>query len=902
MRRIALLGDDRRNALKRGAQSGFTLVEVLVALVIAATVLTPLAAGFVTMVDGSSAARNQLDRAADAARIGNAWTRDVQSVDVGGVNGEPPCPDSSGSGGATDQELVTFSWNSSSSAAVNGPPRSATWVVAGTGADLELIRRYCEGGVPVSQTPLATRIGVNGVAITDIVRGPDAGNPTNFCPAQNFGTSGSPSWISTTCTIVVDGDLQYQLAVGRRVPERAGSTPAPLPPPTPTILVSATQARNTYITVGWTPPTVAAGQPPIDSYRVNVYTSAAANGSPVATATVSGTSAVIEGLANLTSYYVRVQAHNEVGWGQPTAPHGPLTPDSTAPDAATVVGTPVEGDEQISIDWQPNANTGGANVTSWTLIAQPGSGAAVTATVTHGGAQTDQQSGTISGLVNGVSYTVTIVGNNSNGAGLSSPPTGALIPYGVPGPATGLVSTPNNDGTVSLVWVPPTDNGGRPITGYRVIVDNGPAAGPWPSASTWFPAGTTSATLSGLTLGGQYTFRVLTNNLRGYSTSAESDPPILSATLPSAPPAVTVTQSGAGTLAVSWTAAAPNGSAVIEYQVRTVPVIAGTPRTVTGLTTSFTGLTSGTSYTFYVRARNVAGWGPERSSSGVAGGNPSWAGAQPSVTRQSGNNYPFAVNVAWARPSNTGGACINQYRVEYSTNGSTVDSFQTLNATPSGACVGEPATSLGWTGIVAGAQTRWFRIVATNTFGLQATSGWGTIAPTAVCTVIASEDTWAQEGDRTRNHGGNANLQVHRGGDSLFVKFNPTSSGSNCTQFGAPLPAAAAVTGGDVQLYNNDPTSNNRDHRIARVTASWAEYTLTYNNRPGTTNDTATQSAQGGGWKTWWVNASDIQLQRNNATRFGWNVRDVGGSIWSSWATYDSRDRSSQPRLNITFY
>ena len=91
---------------------------------IAATVLTPLAAGFVTMVDGSSAARNQLDRAADAARIGNAWTRDVQSVDVGGVNGEPPCPDSSGSGGATDQELVTFSWNSSSSAAVNGPPRS----------------------------------------------------------------------------------------------------------------------------------------------------------------------------------------------------------------------------------------------------------------------------------------------------------------------------------------------------------------------------------------------------------------------------------------------------------------------------------------------------------------------------------------------------------------------------------------------------------------------------------------------------------------------------------------------------------------------------------------------------------------------------------------------------------
>jgi hypothetical protein len=892
----------------RRSQSGLTLIEVLLALFIAAVVLTPLAAGFITMVDGSSAAREELDRTADAARIGNAWTRDVQSVDVGGVNGEPPCPDSSGSGGVTDQELVTFSWNSSSSAAVNGPPRSATWVVSGTGADLELIRRYCEAGVPVSQTTLASHIGVDGVSITNIVKGPGT-DPTDFCPPKNFGTSANPSWISDSCTIVVDGDLQYRLTVARRAPERAGDTPAPLPPPPPTILVSATQARNTYITVGWTPPTVAAGQPAIDSYRVNVYDNAGGNGAPVASSVVSGTSAVVEGLTNLTDYYVRVQARNVVGWGEPTAAYGPLTPDSTAPDAAAITGTPVEGDTTITVTWQPNANNGGSDVTTWTLIAQPGSGAAVTATVTHSGAQNAAQTGTISGLTNGVSYTVTVVGNNGKGPGLSSPPSGSLIPYGVPGVATNLQTTANSDGTVTLTWVPPADNGGRPITGYRVIVDNGPAAGPWPSASTWYPAGTTTATLNGLTLGSQYTFRVLTNNLRGFSTSGESEPPILSATLPSAPPSVTVVQSGSGGLVVNWTAAAPNGSAVIEYQVRSVPVISGTPRNVSGLTTTFTGLSSGQTYTFYVRARNVAGWGPERSASGIAGGIPNWNGAVPTVSRQSGNNYPFAVNVAWSRPSNTGGLCITAYRVEYSTNNSTWGSSQTITGTPNSSCGGEPGTTLGWTGIEAGAQTRWFRVVAINSLGESLPSGPGTIAPTATCSVIATEDSWVNDDDpvfsanyRDDNYGGDGNLRVDKSSDSAFIKFDPRSNGSSCTQFGQPLPAAASIVGGDVQLYNNNPTGNNRDHTISRVTGNWSEYGITFDNKPGTTNDSDTESAEGSGWKTWAVYGSDIQLQRSAGSRFGWNIRDTGGSIWSDWATYDSREKPSKPTLRIVFY
>lgn len=887
-----------------------TLIETLVALAVTGLVIGPLTAAFVTLFDGGAAVQDELDDGNDAARIGAAWTKDVQSVDVGGVNGGgalgavQPCRGPN-PGNKTIEDLVTFSWATSSAT-----PKTATWTAVGTGEDLSLERVYCEGGNYVSNTVLASNIGVDGVGIHDVVKGPDAGNPYEFCPAKNYGTVGSPSLVSDACTIVVDGSIQYRLEVSRRTPERAGTTPAPLPPPAPTIVVGATQARNTYLTVGWTPPTMAAGQPPIDTYQVYVYTDPAGNGpTAVAPVQVSGTTAVVEGLTNGVAYYVRVQAHNAVAWGALTDPYGPLTPGPTEPDAPGVTGTPIEGDTTLTLSWTPNANNGGSNVTSWILSAQPGSGAVVSVTVPHSGAQGDLQTGTIPGLTNGQSYTVRIQGVNSKGAGLSSDSTTALIPYGIPGPATNLLSLPNPDGSIYLDWEPPADNGGRPILGYRVIVDNGPDdPGDWPSDTTWFPAGTTDATLTGFTLGESYSFRVLTNNLRGYSTSASSDPPILSSTLPTAPGSVNVVQGGtAGSLAVNWTAAGDNGSPVLYYEVRTNPVIAGTPKTVTGMTTTFTGLSSGQSYTFYVRARNANGWGPEASAAGVAGGAPNWGGNTPTVVQQAGNTYPFAVNVSWSRPPNTGGLCITKYKVEYSAdNGSTVASTNTLTGTPNSSCVGEPGTTFAWGGLPAGVQTRYFRIVAVNSLGdsFAATSGWSTVQMTQWCTVIATEDSWVNESSRNTNYGGDARLEVDKSGDQTYVKFDPRSNGSTCEQFAQQLPASAKVTQGEVQMYNNDPTKYGRDHRIYRTNASWSEYGITYNNRPAVVNPTDTENSSVGGWHYFWVNASDIELQRTDATRHGWNIHDVGGNWLSAWADYRSRNHSATyaPRLRVLFY
>ena len=70
--------------------------------------------------------------------------------------------------------------------------------------------------------------------------------------------------------------------MGARIdtPVRRSGVSSVLPPPAPTITGAA--GRNTYLTVAWTPPALAAGQPPITGYRVFAYSDP--NGAPVASA------------------------------------------------------------------------------------------------------------------------------------------------------------------------------------------------------------------------------------------------------------------------------------------------------------------------------------------------------------------------------------------------------------------------------------------------------------------------------------------------------------------------------------------------------------------------------------------------------------------------------------------
>ncbi len=124
----------------------------------------------------------------------------------------------------------------------------------------------------------------------------------------------------------------------------------------------------------------------------------------------------LDPLTNLTDYCFRVQAKNGVGWGSLSVPFGPVQPRPTAPEAPTITGvSPSDG--AITVSWTPNANNGGAPVTSWHLYAKPANGPMVGPIVVTPGTAT---SGTITGLQNEVKHQIFVAGVNISGEGVRS--------------------------------------------------------------------------------------------------------------------------------------------------------------------------------------------------------------------------------------------------------------------------------------------------------------------------------------------------------------------------------------------------------------------------------------------------------------------------------------------------
>jgi len=181
--------------------------------------------------------------------------------------------------------------------------------------------------------------------------------------------------------------------------------------------------------------------------------------------------------------------------------------------------------------------------------------------------------------------------------------TYAGAPTGVTGTASGT--------SVSLSWTAPTSNGGTAITDYTVqYSSDGTTYTTFSrSAST-----ATSATVTGLTRGTAYTFKVAAVNSLGagtYSTASSSiTPPV------TVPGQVTNVTGTAGDTQVSllWTAPDNGGASITDYVVQYssnsgtnwTTFADGTSGDATAVVTS---LTNGTAYTFRVAAVNSAGTG-----------------------------------------------------------------------------------------------------------------------------------------------------------------------------------------------------------------------------------------------------------------------------------------------------
>lgn len=284
---------------------------------------------------------------------------------------------------------------------------------------------------------------------------------------------------------------------------------------------------------------------------------------------------------------------------------------------------------------------------------------------------------------------------------------GSLRIFTVPGSPSDVLGMPGNR-LVDLQWVAPVSDGGAPVSDY-VIEQSSDGGVSWSLASDSVSSAV-SATVTGLTNGVSYVFRVSAVNVAGTgAASAATATAIRPRTVPVAAglPAGVATS---GQVALSWPAPISDGGApVLDYIIEfstdggvswTTVQDGASPQTGTTLT----GLTNGVGYVFRVSAVNVAGTGAPSVSSAVV--TPRGAPSQPGMPAVTPGN--LQVSLVWSAPSSNGGSAVTDYLVQFSANGGvTWSTFADGLST---------ATASTVTGLVNGTNYV-FRVAAVNALG-----------------------------------------------------------------------------------------------------------------------------------------------------------------------------------------
>ena len=321
----------------------------------------------------------------------------------------------------------------------------------------------------------------------------------------------------------------------------------------------------------------------------------------------AATSEVVTGLTNGAAYTFTVAALDANGPGP-----------ASAPSAAIVVGQPgeppsvtvVAGNARATVAWTKPVATFGLPIVGYDVFvyAVHGGNRALVATHHFTSVATTQ---TITGLTNGSTYTFAVAADNSFASGVTSLMS-ASITAGTPAAPGGVSALPGN-GTATVRWTRPASSGFN-LTGYSIsVIHNGSLVGTRPAGG-----GVTSTTISGLALGGHYTFRVAARDQWGTGSLSNASASI-TVGAPRAPVGVTAT-SGHKSAKVHWSAPAADGNAVTSYRVTPYIGSAAKPAQVfnsAATTETVTGLVSGQHYSFRVAATNARGTGPVSSASNV---------------------------------------------------------------------------------------------------------------------------------------------------------------------------------------------------------------------------------------------------------------------------------------------
>ena len=411
-----------------------------------------------------------------------------------------------------------------------------------------------------------------------------------------------------------------------------------------------------------------------------------------------------------TTRHYRVSAINATGSGVASRVANATT-GSDPPDPPTGLTATAAGRTQIDLSWKAPADDGGSAVTGYQIeVSENGTAWSDLEDDTESTSTTYSHTGL--DPVTTRHYRVSAI--NALGTGDPSNEASATTDANVPGAPTGLTATEQGSTQIDLSWTLPTDDGGSPVTAYRIEFSEDRNSG-WQNliANTGSTATTYSHT--GLTAGSELYYRVSAINSEGTGSASRVATATTDATLPGAPTSLTATADGRTRINLIWNAPLSTGGAAISgyrIEISEHPDSASAWTTLVENYTNFPatyvhrGLAPGSTRYYRVAANNSAGTGP---TSNVAEATTEATIPRAPTGLTATANGTMSIDLAWMAPTDDGGAEIVGYRIQVSTtNGLT---WNTLVSNTESA-----ATAYTHAGLEP-ASTRHYRVAAINAVG-----------------------------------------------------------------------------------------------------------------------------------------------------------------------------------------
>ncbi|MEY4532447.1 MAG: hypothetical protein RI926_216, partial [Actinomycetota bacterium] len=272
----------------------------------------------------------------------------------------------------------------------------------------------------------------------------------------------------------------------------------------------------------------------------------------------------------------------------------------TAPQVTSVSS----GDSSITVAFTPPASRGGVPITNYVLTATPTSGPAVVKSDCAAVPVATPPACTISGLTNGVNYTLAVAATNSAGTGASSNSSPAIAPATAPDSVTSLAAVPGNT-TLTATWRPPTNFGGGTFSRYELTLT--PRDGTALPTVMLYSSTANRYAFTGLTNGVAYDLEVLVISTANTADMGSNRATAIGipATESTSPRNVTAQATSSTTALVSWEVPLSNGgSPITGYSVSPAGCVFATP---TATRCEYRNLTPRSSFAITVVATNVMG-------------------------------------------------------------------------------------------------------------------------------------------------------------------------------------------------------------------------------------------------------------------------------------------------------